>query len=123
MCAYVNNKQRETMNDDWITNVIAYLICHSDKNTAKVPISNPVELFVDEESVVSEELPHDSSQHGNSDGKVITVRLHEVVARDRCWIDVVLAEWSQEILWNLPGVQSATSSSMGAFGVVSSLRI
>lgn len=73
---------------------MAYLICHSDKNTAKVPISNPVELLVDVEFVVSKELPHDSSQHGNSDGKVITVSLHKVVTRDRCWIDVMLAEWS-----------------------------
>lgn len=93
------------MNDVWIAS-ITYLISHSDKNTAQVPISNPVELFVDEESVVSEELPHNSSQHRNGDSKVITVCLHEVVTRDWCWIDVVFAEWSQEILQNFLTVYS-----------------
>lgn len=88
----------------WTANIKTYLICHSDKNTAKVPISNPVELLIDDEFVVSEELPHDFSQHGNSDSKVITVRLHEVMTRDWSWIDVMFAEWSQEILQNVPGV-------------------
>lgn len=75
-----------------------------------------MELLVDEEPVVSEELPHDSSQHGNSDGKVITVRLHEIVTRDRCGIDVVLAERSQEILQNLPGVQLLNFSYLRIWG-------
>lgn len=59
-----------------------------------------MKLFRDVFIVVGGQLPYYPRQYGDGDGEIVTVRLDKVVASDRRRIDVVLPEWTEEVLRN-----------------------
>lgn len=80
---------------------ITYLVGHSDENRQQKHVAIPDEFSLDVFVGQHQEIPDHAAQERNGDHEVIAVGFDEVVASNRRGVDVVFAEWTEEILKNV----------------------
>lgn len=75
-----------------------HLICEAHKDGQEEHKHLPVVCLLNLSRCEGHELVSHVGQERDSDSKIVPICLHEIMASDGGWVDVVLTEWTNESL-------------------------
>lgn len=87
------------------------LVSETDEDDEQVDVHLPAVRLANLCWRVRQELVGHASKRNQTDGKVVTVCLDEVMTSDRCWVNVMLTEWPDQSLANHEQVDRAVGVS------------